>query len=172
MKIKKPIFVKAVAVLQAHLPADQKPSRPALRVSSERQQVAGKYTDEWLTYSGSLPASVTAARPHCYCKRRSPACTLEQPDTGQQNIEATPIVVDRINLPLDPGHVPALNAKTGDVIWLCTRPPPAKLPQRSVTGLAINVSKTSWTNGLSFLSYSVSSIVGDCHRVHRRPHGN
>jgi alcohol dehydrogenase (cytochrome c) len=120
-----------VKTLQAHLPEDQEPSRPAVHVSSERLQAAGKNTDEWLTYSGSFdgqrytrlaqitPANVAHLR----------ARWIKQFDIGQQNIEATPIVVDGIIfIAADAGHVLALNAKAGDVIWQYTRAIPANLP--------------------------------------------
>jgi len=120
-----------IKMLQAHLPEEEEPSRPLINVSSERLQAAGKNTDEWLTYSGSYdgwrhtslaeitPANVTHLR----------ARWIKQFDISQQTIEATPLVVDGVVfIAADAGHVLALNAKTGDVIWQYKRPIPADLP--------------------------------------------
>lgn len=112
-------------VLQAHLSEDEEPLRPAINVSSERLQAAGKNTDEWLTYSGSYngwrhttlaeikPANVAQLRPRW----------IKQLDVGQQNIEATPLVIDGvIFIAAGPRQVWALNAKSGDLIWQYKRP--------------------------------------------------
>jgi alcohol dehydrogenase (cytochrome c) len=120
-----------VKTLQAHLPEGQQPSRPAINVSDRRLKEAGTKPDEWLTYSGSYnghrytgltqitPANVAHLRPRW----------IKQFDIEQQRIEATPIVVDgTIFVTADAGHVLALNAQNGDVVWQYTRPIPADLP--------------------------------------------
>jgi alcohol dehydrogenase (cytochrome c) len=119
-----------VKMLQAQLPADYEPSRLAINVSSERLQAAGKYTGEWLTYSGSYNGwrhtSLAELTPANVARLR--ARLIKQFDISQQNIEATPLVVDgTIFIAPDAGHVLALNAKTGDLIWQYKRPIPAGL---------------------------------------------
>ena len=133
-------------MLQAHLSEDHKPeaSRLAIQVSSERLQAAGTNPDEWLTYSGSYngwrhtslaeitPANVAQVRMRW----------VKQFDITDPVIEATPLVIDGvIFMPADPGHVLALDAKTGDVIWEYKRPIPADLPLgygRLNRGLAVH----------------------------------
>jgi alcohol dehydrogenase (cytochrome c) len=120
-----------VKTLQAHLPEDEEPSRPTLNVSNERLKAAGKNTNEWLTYSGSYNgwrhtslAEITPANVN-----RLRVRWIKQFDISQENIEATPIVVDGvIFIAADAGRVLALNAKTGDVIWQYKRPIPSELP--------------------------------------------
>ena len=54
---------------------------------------------------------------------------VKQFDINDPNIEATPLVIDgTIFMVADPGHVLALDAKTGAVIWEYKRPIPAGLP--------------------------------------------
>ncbi len=82
-------------------------------------QTAGKNTDEWLTYSGSYDGwrhtSLAEITPANVAQLR--ARWIKQFDISQQNIEATPLVVDGvIFFAADAGNVLALNAKTGDVI--------------------------------------------------------
>jgi alcohol dehydrogenase (cytochrome c) len=120
-----------VRSLQAHLPEVEEPSQPAINVSSERLRAAGKKTDEWLTYSGSYNGwrytPLTEITPANVARLR--ARWIKQFDVAQQNIEATPLVVDGvIFIAAAPGHVLALNVKTGDLIWQYTRPIPANLP--------------------------------------------
>jgi alcohol dehydrogenase (cytochrome c) len=120
-----------VKMLQAHLPEDKEPSRPAINVSSERLQAAGKNTDEWLTYSGSYDGwrhtSLAEITPANVARLRTR--WIKQFDISQQDIEATPLVVDGvIFIAADAGHVLALNAKTGDVIWQYKRPIPSDMP--------------------------------------------
>jgi alcohol dehydrogenase (cytochrome c) len=120
-----------VKTLQAHLPEDQEPSRSAINVGSERLQAAGKNTDEWLTYSGSYNGwrhtSLAEITPANVARLR--ARWIRQFDISQQNIEATPLVVDGIIfIAADAGHVLALNAKTGELIWQYVRPIQADLP--------------------------------------------
>jgi alcohol dehydrogenase (cytochrome c) len=135
-----------VKMLQAHLSEDHKAeaSRLAIQVSNERLQTAGTNTDEWLTYSGSYngwrhtalaeitPANVVQLRIRW----------IKQFDINDPNIEATPLVIDGvIFMVADPGHVLALDAKTGDVIWEYRRPIPADLPLccgRVNRGLAVH----------------------------------
>jgi alcohol dehydrogenase (cytochrome c) len=120
-----------VRMLQTHLPEDQEQPGPAINVSSERLQAAGKNTDEWLTYSGSYDG-----RRHTSLAEITPANVthlkarwIKQFDISQQAIEATPLVVDGvIFISADAGHVFALNAKNGDLIWQYKRPVPADLP--------------------------------------------
>src|SRR5205807_456537 len=54
---------------------------------------------------------------------------IKQFDISREGIEATPLVFDGIIFTVaDAGHVFALNAKTGDVIWEYKRPIPSELP--------------------------------------------
>jgi len=120
-----------VKMLQAHLPEGPEPSRLTINVSSERLQAAGKNTDEWLTYSGTYDGrrytSLAEITPSNAARLR-PRWN-KQFDIKEQNIEATPLVVDGvIFFAADAGNVLALNAKTGDVIWQYKRPIPAGLP--------------------------------------------
>jgi alcohol dehydrogenase (cytochrome c) len=120
-----------VKTLQAHLPEDQERPQPAIEVDSERLKAAGSNTDEWLTYSGSYNgwrhtplAEITPAN-----VARLRARWIRQFDISQQNIEATPLVVDGvIFVAADAGHVLALDAKTGEVIWQYVRPIRTDLP--------------------------------------------
>jgi alcohol dehydrogenase (cytochrome c) len=119
-----------VRTLQDHAFDDLKPgaSRPTVQVSSERLRAAGTNTDEWLTYSGSYDgwrhtslaeittANVAQLRPRW----------IKQFDISDQNIEGTSLVIDGvIFMSTDAGHVLALNAATGNVIWEYKRPIPA-----------------------------------------------
>jgi alcohol dehydrogenase (cytochrome c) len=120
-----------VKMLQAHLPEDQEPLRPVISVSDERLLDAGKNTDEWLTYSGSYDGSR-----HTSLGEITPANVdhlrirwVKQFEISQPNIEATPLVVNGIIfMAADAGHVLALDAKSGDVIWEYTRPVPVDSP--------------------------------------------
>jgi alcohol dehydrogenase (cytochrome c) len=122
-----------VKMLQAHRAVDQRPraSRPAIQVSSERLQAAGSKTDEWLTYSGSYSgwrySPLTDISPANVGQLR--IRWVRQFDINRANIEATPLVTDgEIFMVPEAGHVLALNAKTGDVIWVYKRPIPDDLP--------------------------------------------
>ena len=121
-----------VKILQAHSSDDKTPEAPVLdiQVSSDRLRNAGAKTDEWLTYSGSYngwrhttlaeitPANVAQLRTRW----------TRQFDIDEHLIEATPLVIDGvIFMAADAGHVLALDAKTGDVIWEYKRPIPADL---------------------------------------------
>jgi len=133
-------------MLQAHLSEDHKPeaSRLAIQVSSERLQAAGTNPDEWLTYSGSYNGwrhtSLAEITPANVAQLR--IRWVKQFDITDPAIEATPLVIDGvIFMPADPGHVLALDAKTGDVIWEYKRPIPADLPLgygRLNRGLAVH----------------------------------
>src|SRR5208283_2930204 len=133
-------------MLQAHLSEDHKPeaSRLAIQVSSERLQAAGTNPDEWLTYSGSYNGwrhtSLAEITPANVAQLR--IRWVKQFDITDPAIEATPLVIDGvIFMPADPGHVLALDAKTGDVIWEYKRPIPADLPLgygRLNQGLAVH----------------------------------
>jgi alcohol dehydrogenase (cytochrome c) len=119
--------------LQNKLSEDGKPeaSRLAIQVSNERLLAAGTNPNEWLMYSGSYngwrhttlgeitPANV--AQLHMRW--------VKQFDINNPNIEATPLVIDgTIFTVADPGHVLALDARSGTVIWEYKRPIPAGLP--------------------------------------------
>jgi alcohol dehydrogenase (cytochrome c) len=121
-----------VKMLQAHSTDDHKSeaSRVAIQVSSERQQSAGTNTDEWLTYSGSYDGwrhtSLTEITSANVARLR--IRWIKQFDINDPLIEATPLVIDGvIFIPPDAGHVLALDARTGDVIWEYKRPIPADL---------------------------------------------
>jgi alcohol dehydrogenase (cytochrome c) len=122
-----------VKTLPAHLTEDPETPRPVINVGSERLRAAGKNknTDEWLTYSGSYNgrrhSPLTEITPANVAQLR--ARWVKQFDIGQQNIEATPLVVDGVVfIAADAGNVLALHAKTGDVIWQYKRPIPTDLP--------------------------------------------
>jgi alcohol dehydrogenase (cytochrome c) len=121
-------------MLQAHSSEDNiKPKAPglAIHVNSERLRAAGTNPDEWLMYSGSYngwrhtslaeitPANVGQLRIRW----------IRQFDNTATLIEATPLVIDGvIFMAIEPGHVVALDDRTGDVIWEYKRPVPADLP--------------------------------------------
>ncbi|MBV8360264.1 MAG: PQQ-binding-like beta-propeller repeat protein, partial [Deltaproteobacteria bacterium] len=121
-----------VKMLQAHSPSDREPEpRLAIHVSSERLRAAGTDPDEWLMYSGSYngwrhtalaeitPANVSQLRIRW----------IKQFDNTSATIEATPLVIDGvIFMVVEPGHVVALNDKTGEVVWEYKRPVPPDLP--------------------------------------------
>jgi alcohol dehydrogenase (cytochrome c) len=111
--------------------AEAKAPRLAIHVSDERLLAAGANPEEWLTYSGSYngwrhtpvaeigPANVAQMNLRW----------VKQFDINASNIEATPLVVDgTIFTTTDPGHVFALDAKTGATIWEYRRPIPPALP--------------------------------------------
>jgi alcohol dehydrogenase (cytochrome c) len=105
-------------------------SRLAIQVSDERLRAAGANADGWLTYSGAYNGW-----------RRAPLADIspanvaqlnlrwvKQFDIEDSNIEATPLVIDgTIFMVTDPGHVFALDAKTGAPIWEYKRPVPSGL---------------------------------------------
>jgi alcohol dehydrogenase (cytochrome c) len=122
-----------VKSLQAHLAEDQKPkaSRLPIEVSSGRLGGAGTKTDEWLTYSGSYNGwrhtSLAEITPANVARLR--VRWVRQFDIADQNIEATPLVVDGVIFTVpDAGHVLALDARSGDKLWEYTRPVPTGLP--------------------------------------------
>ena len=119
--------------VQARVPEDDKSetARLAIQVSNERLQATGTNTDEWLTYSGSYNGwrhtSLAEITPANVAQLR--IRWIKQFDIKGANIEATPLVIDgTIFISTDAGHVLALDAKTGDVIWEYKRPIPAGLP--------------------------------------------
>ncbi len=122
-----------VKSLQAHLAEDQKPkaSRLAIQVSGGQLAGAGAKTDEWLTYSGSYNgwrhtalAEITPAN-----VARLRVRWVRQFDIADQNIEATPLVVDGVIFIVpDAGNVLALDVRSGDKLWEYTRPVPTGLP--------------------------------------------
>jgi alcohol dehydrogenase (cytochrome c) len=135
-----------VKMLQAHSFEDRKTESPrlAIQVSSERLQAAGTSPDEWLMYSGSYNgwrhsslAEITSANVAQLRLR-----WIKQFDINDPNIEATPLVIDGVIFTVaDVGHVLALDAKTGDVIWEYVRPIPADVPLccgRMNRGLAVH----------------------------------
>jgi alcohol dehydrogenase (cytochrome c) len=106
-------------------------SRLAIQVSNERLLAGGTHSDEWLTYSGSYngwrytpTAEMTPANVAQLNIR-----WVKQFDIDDSNIEATPLVIDgTIFTTTDPGHVFALDAKTGATIWEYRPPIPSGLP--------------------------------------------
>ena len=105
-------------------------SRLAIQVSDERLRAAGANPDGWLTYSGAYNgwrraplADITPANVAQLNLR-----WVKQFDIEDSNIEATPLVIDgTIFMVTDPGHVFALDAKTGATIWEYKRPVPSGL---------------------------------------------
>jgi alcohol dehydrogenase (cytochrome c) len=139
--------------LQDQLSEDRKPeaSRLAVQVSNERLLTAGTNPDEWLMYSGSYNgwrhtplAEITPAN-----VAQLKLSWVQQLDINEPNIEATPLVIDgAIFTVVEPGHVVALEAKTGAMIWEYRRPVPPGLPIefRVNRGLAV------WGSTLFFSS--------------------
>src|SRR5215472_3415012 len=122
-----------VKMLQTHSSTDHEPEAPrlAIHVSRERLRAAGTNPDEWIMYSGSYngwrrtalaeitPANVSRLRIRW----------IKQFDNTGASIEATPLVIDgAIFMVIEPGHVVALDDRTGDVIWEYKRPFPLDLP--------------------------------------------
>jgi alcohol dehydrogenase (cytochrome c) len=118
--------------LQNQLSEDSEPkaSRLAIQVSKERLLAAGTNPDDWLTYSGTYNgwrhtalAEITPGNVAQLNIR-----WVKQFDINDSNIEATPLVIDgTIFTTTDPGHVFALDAKTGAAIWEYRRPIPTGL---------------------------------------------
>jgi alcohol dehydrogenase (cytochrome c) len=125
--------ISHLKALQNQLSEDRDPeaSPLAIQVSNERLLGAGANPDEWLMYSGSYNGWR-----HTALTEMNPANVaqlslrwVKQFDISDPNIEATPLVIDgTIFTTADPGHVFALDAKTGATIWEYTRPIPAGLP--------------------------------------------
>ena len=121
-----------VKTLQAHSSEDHKPKAPPLAiVSNERLRGAGTNPDEWLMYSGSYNgwrhSSLAEITPANVAQLR--IRWIKQFDITGTIIEATPLVIDGvIFMVAEPGHVVALDHKTGDVIWEYKRPAPPDLP--------------------------------------------
>ena len=119
--------------LQNQISEDRKPetSRLAIQVTNERLLAAGTNPEEWLMYSGSYNGwrhttlgEITPANVAQLSMR-----WVKQFDINDPNIEATPLVIDgTIFTVADPGHVLALNAKSGAIIWEYERPIPPSLP--------------------------------------------
>lgn len=92
----------------------------AIQVSDESLRAAGANPDEWLMYSGAYNgwrhaslAEITPANVGRLSMR-----WVKQFDIRDSNIEATPLVIDgTIFMVTGPGHVFALDAKTGATIW-------------------------------------------------------
>ena len=95
-----------------------------IHVSSKQLRSAGSRSDEWLTYSGSFdgrrytplneitPANVSQLRIRW----------IQQFDTSDRTIEATPLVVDGVIFTTEPpSNVIALDARSGHVIWRYVR---------------------------------------------------
>ena len=109
---------------------DAEAPRLAIQVSNERLLAAGSSPDEWPMYSGSYNGWR-----HTSAAEMTPANVaqlnmrwVKQFDINDSNIEATPLVIDRtIFTTTDPGHVFALDAKTGATIWEYRRPIPSGL---------------------------------------------
>jgi alcohol dehydrogenase (cytochrome c) len=112
---------------QQSQPRKPEASRLAVQVSDERLRAAGANPDEWLMYSGAyngwrhaLLAEITPANVAQLSMR-----WVKQFDIKDSNIEATPLVIDgTIFTVTDPGHVFALDAKTGATIWEYKTPVP------------------------------------------------
>jgi alcohol dehydrogenase (cytochrome c) len=126
-------LIAYLKILQANSAEDQKPkaSRSAIQVSDERLQAAGTRTDEWLTYSGSYNGwrhtSLAEITPANVAQLR--IRWIKQFDIKDPVIEATPLVIDGVMfMTLDGGHVVALDAKSGVMIWEYKRPIPDDMP--------------------------------------------
>jgi alcohol dehydrogenase (cytochrome c) len=122
-----------VKMLQAHSSTDHEPKAPrlAIHVNGERLRAAGTNPDEWLMYSGSYNGwrhtSLAEITPANVAQLR--IRWIKQFDITGTIIEATPLVIDGvIFMVAEPGHVVALDDKTGNVIWEYKRPFPPDLP--------------------------------------------
>jgi alcohol dehydrogenase (cytochrome c) len=120
-------------MLQGQLSEDRKSEETPLtiQVSNERLQAAGTNPDEWLMYSGSYNGwrhtSLAEITPATVAQLNMQWVT--QFDINDPNIQATPLVIDgTIFIAADAGHVLALKAETGAVIWEYKRPIPPSLP--------------------------------------------
>ena len=119
--------------LQADSSEDPKPEKPrlAIQVSDDRLRAAGSNPDEWLMYSGSYNgwrhtslAEITPPNVSQMSMR-----WVKQFDISNSSIEATPLVIDGVIFMVpDVGHVVALEAKTGAVIWEYKQNVPRNLP--------------------------------------------
>ena len=119
--------------LQNQLSEDRKPEalRLAIQVSNERLLAAETNPNEWLMYSGSYNGWRHTAIGEITSENVAHLSMrwVKQFDINNANIEATPLVIDgTIFTVADPGHVLALDAKTGTTIWEYERPIPASLP--------------------------------------------
>jgi alcohol dehydrogenase (cytochrome c) len=108
--------------LMIHGTASESETITHLNIDVTKDQIlsAGSRTDEWLTYSGSLDGHrytpLNQITPENVSELR--VQWIQQFDTTDPTIEATPIVVNNtIFITEPPANVVALNAKTGDVIW-------------------------------------------------------
>src|SRR5271165_2482195 len=122
-----------VKMLQAHSSTDHEPEAPrlAIHVNSERLRAAGTNPEEWLMYSSSYDGwrhtSLAEITPANVAQLR--IRWIKQFDITGTIIEATPLVIDGvIFMVTEPGHVVALDDKTGNVIWEYKRPVPPDLP--------------------------------------------
>jgi alcohol dehydrogenase (cytochrome c) len=116
----------------------QNPNRPAnatapldIRVSADSVLAAGRKTDEWLTYSGSLDGQrysrLTELTPSNVSQLQ--LRWVHQFDSSEPKIEATPLVVNGAIFTTEPpSTVVALDAKSGNVIWRYQRNLPSDLP--------------------------------------------
>ncbi len=119
--------------VQNGLSEDRKPEAalPAIQVSNERLLAAKSNPNDWLMYSGSYDGWRHAALDEINSVNISHLSMrwVKQFDIKDAHIEATPLVIDeRIFTTVGPGHVVALDAKTGDVIWEYKRAIPPGLP--------------------------------------------
>ena len=119
--------------LQAYSSEKHEPAaeRVSIQVSSARLRAAGSRTNEWLTYSGSYNGwrhtALAEITPVNAAQLR--IRWVKQFDINDPNIEATPLLIDGVIFMVpDAGHVLALDAKTGDLIWEYKRPIPSALP--------------------------------------------
>ncbi len=115
-----------------------------VQVSSDEIRNAGRKTDQWLTYSGSLDGN--RYTPLAEINRenvvRLKLRWIHQFDTTESaRSESTPIVVDGVIFTTEPpATVVAVDAETGSVRWRYGRSLPDKLPvccSRANRGLAI-----------------------------------
>ena len=123
--------------LQSQTSEKRDPAAPrlAIEVSGERLLTAGANLEEWLMYSGSYNgwrhtslAEITPENVGALNLRWVRQFNISDQNVDP-NIEATPLVVGgAIFMVVDPGHVFALDAKTGAVIWEYKRAIPSRLP--------------------------------------------
>jgi alcohol dehydrogenase (cytochrome c) len=133
-------------------------TRLNINVSSGQILSAGSRTDEWLTYSGSLDGrrytplnEITAANVSKLRIR-----WIQQFDTSDPIIEATPLVVDgTIFITEPPSNVVALDAKTGNVIW--------KYDRRVASDLALCCGRVN--RGIAILGQRVYLATLDAYLV-------
>lgn len=122
-------YIRELQIRRAGLAGLSTGSRAPLNIDVTNEQIlsAGRKTDEWLTYSGSLDGHhytpLNQITPENVSQLR--IRWVRQFDTPLASIEATPLVVDGVIFTTEPPSetfaVDALDARSGDLIWRYSR---------------------------------------------------